>query len=435
MRSDPFEHLQEHVSTSAFHTSAKQIDPPRCHENTRTAVINDIFSWILQDTVRTTWILWLNGAAGAGKTAIGQSVAELCVPRGILVASFFFFRTDPTRNSAPPVVATLAYQLIQLVPVIKVTILEIIETNPLIFQQSFETQFEELIIRPLSLLQTSNLTWRLLLIIDGLDECDRDGDQENVVRTIAKMLEEKNLPIIVMLSSRMENKLKMVFNSPKIKDILTHVSLDSHYHPDDDIRLFLCDSFREIKQTHPFSHLLDHDWPTLEPLEEIVVKSSGQFIFASVVIKFISSPNSNPVQQLEIVRGLRASGEESPFAQLDALYRHIFSCVRNIDLVISILAYVILGDDPNMFSLARLIDVPQSDLDVGLSALSSIITWKTSAYEPPSVVFLHASLPDFLLDETRSHDYHINASTWATHFTTLWFQKVASDRRKGAYYG
>ena len=169
-------------------------------------------------------------------------------------------------------------------------------------------------------------------------------------------------------------------------------------------------------------------------MEEIVVKSSGQFIFASVVIKFISSPNSNPVQQLEIVRGLRASGEESPFAQLDALYRHIFSCVRNIDLVISILAYVILGDDPNMFSLARLIDVPQVDLDVGLAALSSIITWKTSEYEPPSVVFLHASLPDFLLDKTRSHEYHINASTWSTHFATLWFQKVASDRRKGAYY-
>lgn len=381
--------------------------------------------------MRATWILWLNGAAGAGKTAIGQSVAELCVARGILVASFFFFRTDPTRNSAAHVVATFAYQLIQLVPVIKVAILEIIESNPLIFQQSFETQFEELIIRPLSLLQTSNLTWRLLLIIDGIDECDGDSDQANILRTIAKILGEKNLPIIVMLSSRMENKLKMVFNSPKIKDILTHVPLDWHYLPDNDIRLFLRDSFQEIKQTHPFGYLLSHDWPALELVEEIVVKSSGQFIYASVVIKFISSPNSNPIQQLEIVRGLRASGEESPFAQLDALYRHIFSCVQNIDFVISILAYVILGDDPNMFSLARLLGVPQSDLDVALAALSSIITWKKNDYEPPSVVFLHASLPDFLLDETRSHEYHISASTWSTHFTTLWFRKVASDRRRG----
>ncbi|KJA14535.1 hypothetical protein HYPSUDRAFT_100180, partial [Hypholoma sublateritium FD-334 SS-4] len=124
---------QARVATSAFHNSGQRLDPPCCHEDTRQAVLQEIFEWIVWDTTRKTWIAWLNGAAGGGKSAICQSVAELCIARGILVASFFFFRTDPTRNTILHLVATLAYQLVLLVPDIKDLIVGAIESNPLIF--------------------------------------------------------------------------------------------------------------------------------------------------------------------------------------------------------------------------------------------------------------------------------------------------------------
>ncbi|KAF9470179.1 hypothetical protein BDN70DRAFT_821682, partial [Pholiota conissans] len=60
--------LRERVAPSAFHNSAQRNDPPRCHPNTRVQILQDMFDWILQSDDRETWLLWLNGAAGAGKS-------------------------------------------------------------------------------------------------------------------------------------------------------------------------------------------------------------------------------------------------------------------------------------------------------------------------------------------------------------------------------
>ncbi len=72
--------------------------------------------WITGTVSRTRWMLWLNGAAGAGKSAIARSVVELCLEQGIIIARFFFFRTDHTRNNVSPVVPTLVDQLIRGIP-------------------------------------------------------------------------------------------------------------------------------------------------------------------------------------------------------------------------------------------------------------------------------------------------------------------------------
>ncbi|KAF8966225.1 hypothetical protein BDZ97DRAFT_1658024, partial [Flammula alnicola] len=83
----------------------------KCHPNTRLAVLKKIMEWIQNSEDRDAWIMWLHGAAGAGKSAIAQSIAELCIKSKLSIASFFFFRTDSTRNSIQPLIATLAYQL------------------------------------------------------------------------------------------------------------------------------------------------------------------------------------------------------------------------------------------------------------------------------------------------------------------------------------
>ena len=103
-------------------------------------MLGDLLDWIIGDEAREEWIAWLNGAAGAGKTAICQSFAEICIQQDIKVASFFFFRTDPTRNTIDPVIATLTYQIILLYPETKDLIVHSIESHPLIFEQTFATQ-------------------------------------------------------------------------------------------------------------------------------------------------------------------------------------------------------------------------------------------------------------------------------------------------------
>ncbi|KJA22368.1 hypothetical protein HYPSUDRAFT_655818 [Hypholoma sublateritium FD-334 SS-4] len=419
---DGFQILQEHVSTAAFHNSKQRVDPPRCHAHTREAVLEELFNWVVGDVPREAWIAWLNGAAGAGKSAICQSVAEVCIHRGVKVASFFFFRADPTRNTIDPVIATLAYQIIQLFPETKELIVHSIESHPLIFEQTFETQLEVLIVTPIRRLQISDT---LLFIIDGVDECTGYDVQIDVIRTFSKVLQHGDLPVVILFGSRRETQIQMAFNARDMGGILKQLPLDNNYQAEEDIQRFLVDRFDDIKLTHPQRKRLKPEWPAAEHVQQIVDKSSGQFVYASVVIKFVSMPSSNPSTQLEIVRGLRPAGRATPFAELDALYRHIFLQVEDIAAVLGILAYSILGSINDLGTSAYFFDITADDAESMLAPLTSVLHCDA---EWDEIVFHHASLPDFLRDKERSQEFCI--SEMGTDLTILWFKNAASNRFK-----
>ncbi|KAF9477294.1 hypothetical protein BDN70DRAFT_947592, partial [Pholiota conissans] len=205
---EAFRRLQENVSPSAFHNSAQRVDPPRCHPGTRIKVLQDIFDWALiyaQD--RKAWILWLNGAAGAGKSAIMQSITErlLSVKSIINTGSFFFFRGDPTRNTTASLVATLAYQLIRAFPDISDNILHAIEHDPFIFNQSIEAQLEALIIQPIIHLPF-NLQRLFVVIIDGIDECLDRVQQADLIKTLGR-ISCRDVPVIFLIASRREAQI------------------------------------------------------------------------------------------------------------------------------------------------------------------------------------------------------------------------------------
>ena len=363
--------------------------------------------WVLLTTARLQWILWLNGAAGAGKSAIGRSVVDLCLAQKIVVVRFFFFRTDPTRNTIDPVIGTLVYQLIQSIPDLDAIITPKIRSNPLIFQDSFETQFRELIFESLKQLHNeSPLEKPVVFLVDGVDECSGHENQDKIIHTIARFVSEKLVPLIVIFASRTESQLRMAFDEPEVDCILRRLPLDTDYRAADDIRLFLDDSFSKIKRTHPFRSSIKPEWPTPLLLQEIVDKSSNQFIYASVVIKFLFSPHLHPVQQLDIVRGLHPAGDLTPFAQLDALYRHIFSQVQNITRVTGILAVAIFSFSKG-WHIREMFDILDNDIAIALGDLTSVVS-----YDEDEITFLHASLPDFLLDESRAQQYYIDKGLW-----------------------
>ncbi|KAF8962423.1 hypothetical protein BDZ97DRAFT_1627024, partial [Flammula alnicola] len=275
----------------AFHNSEQHVDPPKCHPNTRLAVLQEIMEWIQHSEDRDAWIMWLNGAAGAGKSAIARSIAEMCEQAKLAFATFFFFRTDPTRNTAKPLVATLAYQIAISIPLARDIIVQVLDRDPRLFGRSFESQLKALIVEPLRQLSqlsdgSPNLKFPFLIIIDGLDECNGRDVQTNIIYAILDVLRDANLPLICLIASRPEQQLIMAFNSRQVTNIVTRLPLDNRYRADEDIRLFLNDKFTEIRNSHPFKHLIDSSWPPKDVAENIVEKSSGQFIYASVIIHF-----------------------------------------------------------------------------------------------------------------------------------------------------
>lgn len=423
---DGFKHLQAHVATTAF-DSGQHVDTTKCHPNTRTDVLGAIMSWIIQATSRVQWVLWLNGAAGAGKSTIGRSIVNLCLEKGIPVARFFFFLTDSTRNNVKPLVATLVHQLLQSIPDIKPIIIPRIEADSLIFTKSLETQLEHLIFEPLrELHRQSSMQRMVLLYFDGVDECDNHEDQARLIRIVADFLRNNRSYAIAVFASRAEAHISMVFRSPAVSDITLQLPLDMHYLPDDDIRIFLDDSFSGIRNTHPFGHFLSSDWPTASVVLEIIKKSSGQFIYASVVVKFISTPDLHPAQQLEIVRGLRPRGGPAPFAQLDTLYRHIFSQVRDVEVTSFVLAFLILSGNHDLDDCAEFLGMEIADVYVALASLGSVIDCKQG-----NIRLLHASLPDFLLDKARSEEYNIDRAAWCTRLSVRSFKLRALHGYRG----
>lgn len=383
--------------------------------------------WVLLTVTRIQWILWLNGAAGAGKSAIARSIVALCIAKNIPMARFFFFRTDTTRNTVQPIIATLVYQLVQQIPDLMAIIVPKIESDPLIFTKSLETQLQYLIFEPLHQLHCECVLKNIIvLLFDGVDECDGDENQMHLIRLIAYFLRNRDLPIIAFFGSRAEYHLQQIFRTHDVSTNVLQLALDDNYLPNADIRLFLDDKFKQVKETHPFNHHLDIDWPNPAHVQEIVQKSSGQFIYASVIINFVLSPRQHPARQLEIIRGLRPAGKLTPFAQLDVLYRHILSQIQDFDRTSLILAWAIFGLSQRGGGISN--GFSSCDIPALLGDLASIII-----YEDNELRFLHASLPDFLLDRTRSQDYYLDKKFWCTRLSIHCFCAISSGMFRGMW--
>ncbi|KAF9472352.1 hypothetical protein BDN70DRAFT_971235, partial [Pholiota conissans] len=276
----------------AMHDSSTRFDPPKCHPNTRVAVLEYIMGWIFgRNDPEAYWILWLYGPAGAGKSAILQTIAEICANRKSILASFFFGRSDPTRNTFKPLIPTIACQIAVAIPEIRPLVELVIERDPIIFDKSIATQLQSLIIHPLKDLSASGFFSNpeinpRLIIIDGLDECNDPKAQSMILRALADAIRAQKLPLIFIIARRPEQNIQLTFNSDSLAGLWKSLVLDNTYKPNDDIRTFLVDSFQEIKSTHPHHQYIPNDWPSESNINHLIKKSSGQFLYASVVVRY-----------------------------------------------------------------------------------------------------------------------------------------------------
>ena len=367
------------------------------------------------------------GPAGSGKSAIAQTIAEMCEEEMILLASFFFSRSDPSRSDVNPLIATIAYQITLNLPQVQDAILGAIERDPLIFSKSLAVQFKSLILAPLQPLAEAGFfsrpTSRRLVILDGLDECSDSKIQKNIVEVLANAQQQHRFPLIFLIASRPEQHISLAFSTGLLPDVTTRIALDESYLPDEDIRLFLIDKFQEIRSTHRLRAYIPPHWPLPNVLNQLVRKSSGQFIYASTVIHYVSSIRHKPADRLDIVLGIRPPQKDLPFAELDALYMHILASVENIEPVLDILSVIFFPHGPlhhvpflmypkQPGMIEKVLSLQTGDVELYLGDLSLLV----SIGPDQEVNILHASLTDFFMDPTRSKELWINPPARHTAF-------------------
>ena len=340
--------LRQYIAPGAFHNSEERYDPPKCHPHTRRAVLEKIMDWV-KDENKVALMLWLYGPAGAGKSAIAQTIAELLEEAGLLAAAFFFSRNAAGRDDKTPLVATLVYQLVKSIPEIRAHVLEAVELDPALFSCSIQAQIQALIIKPLNavaddeILAPTLLSRPRLIILDGLDECRTTSAQTQILNALSTAVKHLRILLCFLIASRPEKDIRQAFNDQN--DLGSHsfsIALDDTYQPDDDIRVFLQLTFEEIKRNHPSRAHFPTSWPTSEDIGRLVKKSSGQFIFASTVAKYVNSHRHWPPDRSKIIFGQSDPGQETPFAELDALYHFILSSAADIEKVNDVFLVLVL---------------------------------------------------------------------------------------------
>ena len=144
-------------------------------------------SWI-GDPFRTSSVLWFNGPAGSGKTAIAQSLCKLCVAAQWLAGSFFFSRYVPGRNKVEFLFPTISFALSYAIPDVGKIIDAVVAHDPSIPTKALEIQLQKLILEPLQ--QVSEQSKEpIVFIIDGLDECEGEDVQSNVLRLLGSVFQ------------------------------------------------------------------------------------------------------------------------------------------------------------------------------------------------------------------------------------------------------
>ena len=392
----------------------QQLDAPRCHPNTRVAVMKRLLSWIMSEIDVDALMLWLYGAAGAGKSAIGHTLAEICETDGLLLATFFFWKTAAERSNIDRFIATIAYQIARAIPASCRLIETAIKANPMIFKQSVDVQLAKLVVEPIRRLHSTGFDLKdspFVIIVDGLDECQGKDIQSGLVKLLATAFRDSPLHIRILIASRPEVYLQSTFNLSSLQPHLSRLALANEYSAGGDIRQFLADSFDKIRHEHPLAPYIPPSWPSSDVLHELTEKSSGQFIFASTTVKYVGGdPYELPTRRLDVIRRLQLPrGEEDlPYAELNSLYHYVLSDVHVIERVRNVLGVLVivnsvLSTANRTQSMDEFFFWQPGETKACLSPLESIIGCDRTG----RISILHASLPDFLLDPSRSSQFYL----------------------------
>lgn len=296
---------------------------PPCLPGTRTAILEQIRAW-LRDIKRQHRLLWLHGLAGAGKSSIMRTLAELEHLDDQVLVTLVLSRMRGENNPSE-IFPSLAYQLAARDETYREYLIDLMERNPGLPGKTIIEQFKHFVVEPFIRKSTDGESvgsW--LIMVDGLDECG-NAPQCEILQLIGDFTTRNPaVPALWIISGRPKTHLE---------DTLMHIQhLEIAVPTDskdacDDVKQYLRHAFEDIRRRRP---IMPRKWPTEDDFLRIAMVASGHFSFASAVIKFVDDPILHPVRQLTHLAALctpfGGNGSEitgDSHASLDELYTNI----------------------------------------------------------------------------------------------------------------
>ncbi|KAJ7850332.1 hypothetical protein B0H13DRAFT_1644582 [Mycena leptocephala] len=402
--------LHRAIAGDAFHNSAERYPQPKCHPETRTEMLENLWNWSCRKysfsnnhgfkSESASRITWLYGPAGAGKSAIAQSLCQKLEAEGCLGGAFFFKRGHLSRGNGNKLFPTLAYQLSRCLPELKHSICQVVEDDPSITDCSLLMQLQRLIIEPCQQILHGH---PLTIIIDGLDECYSRDIQNEILQSIGSVMHGSSLSLQFLIASRPEPHIQEIFQG-SLNNLHCPLNVNQSL---EDVRKYLLDEFARIHREHSATMArLPCPWPSLDTIDKLVDKSSGYFIYASTVIKFIDDKHFRPTERLAVIMGMAKPYFGVPFFALDQLYTQILSAVPARPELLKILTVIVVEISLSAAHIDQLLELEPGDVKLALHGLCSVII----VPEYPrlqGVSIHHASFRDFLQDPARAGLFYV----------------------------
>ncbi|KAK7041900.1 hypothetical protein VNI00_008881 [Paramarasmius palmivorus] len=393
---------------------SEAILPPKslCLEGTRCESLAKILYWVFHEDQP---VLWISGIAGCGKSSlIGTLQKELSTwGHHSPLAAFIRFDRSAYRN-AREFIKALAFLLAKFDDRLGQKIAKVIRNSPgIVDTPNLEYQAQQLIVKPLMNSEIAS-EGRIVVLVDGVDECSRPDPNETDFRKQLLRLFERNifgvLPFLrFALASRPEEDIKCLLD--RAYGHIHHFPLDhTSFETKTDIVYFLTTSF----QDQAFDSL--EDICKSSAVEQLAERASGLFVWAATVVAFIGE---------NVEQRLKAFIEQEPpknaLHALTALYEiALKSLVRegdediqqNICMALGlIMATSVQFSQFPIHVLHDLLQYVDPDKAPGIlsafNKLRSLITEENEKYQ-----LLHKSFDDFLTSKDRAGHWYINGEKY-----------------------
>lgn len=361
---------------------------------------------------RNLRMMWMEGPAGVGKSALAQSCAEEVGAK--LAAAFFFSRTngwDDSRRLFP----SIAYQLTRKYPEYHKKLDEKISYDPtLVHSAAIEVQFRELIVLPLQELQKEGENIEEgVIFIDGLDECTGENAQCSIVNAISASVRKQTTPFIWGFFSRPEPRIVTHFTSPHIRDSCWKLALPVSHEADEDVKIYLEAEFGRIRAQYAIPSTTS--WPSENDKQVLVRRSAGLFIYPTSVVWFVGGDGpKGPVERLRSVLRLPGESVSEPWSYLDGFYTLLMKGIPEDMLpnTLKILSLTCIrgGFGRYHFQIAtEILGLSLPNYCAALSKLHSVVSLThTEDGARVELKFHHTSFTEFLVNPERSKEFCVS---------------------------
>ncbi|KAG8979716.1 hypothetical protein FRB93_009891 [Tulasnella sp. JGI-2019a] len=389
-----------------------------CIDGTRVSLLNWITRWIEEPSNDGKRSLCLIGAAGRGKSSVGASVAEQERRLGRLGAEFYFIVDQQDRNEG--VIPVLARQLASWGGgKLGNEIASAIHADRDIAQRRLEVQFRELVQEPLETLADDPNCTPLVILLDGLDECENDYARR-LLDLIGKSFPKLSTVAKFIITSRPEPHLLHRYYSHALDVQLEvrNLDLEEVVEVEGDIEEF-------YRQELPKRVLVinSSNWLGDKRRKALVQLSQGLWIFAITVARMLTEPQCHDPE--ELLDALLSKGSDTlrvseRDANLDSVYSRVLNraCPPNspiLNLFRDVLGVLcVLVKPVNMHTLTSIFysnplsgKGPSGDIRSKVFGyLQAVLIVPGVGESVPShdanpIRFVHKSFEDYLTDESR----------------------------------